>query len=61
MTSKIQLVKTLKEAKYSFDHARDAWFCGKKPVNEEGVLIFLIRYAKSQNIQNAGDGVLPDA
>ena len=53
--STMQPVKTLKEAKYSFDHVRNAWFCGKKPVNEEDVLIFLIRFAKSQNIQNAGE------
>ena len=55
MTSKIRPVKTLKEAKYSFDHVRNAWFCGRKPVTEEAVLIFLIQYAKSQNIRNAGE------
>ena len=53
--SKTQPVKTLKEAKYSFDHVRNAWFCGRKPVTEEAVLIFLIQYAKSQNIRNAGE------
>lgn len=53
--STIQLVRTLKEAKYSFNTARNAWFCGKKPVDEEEVLIYLIKYAKSQNIQNAGE------
>ena len=53
--STTQLVKTLKEAKYSFDHVRNAWFCGRKPVTEEAVLIFLIQYAKSQNIRNAGE------
>ena len=55
MTSTIQLVKTLKEAKYSFDPARNVWICGRKPVPEEDVLIHLIRYAKSQDIRNAGD------
>ena len=55
MISKIRLVKTLKEAKYSFDTARNAWYCGRKPVSEEDVLIHLIRYAKSQNIRNAGE------
>ena len=53
--SKTQPVKTLKEAKYSFDHVRNAWFCGRKPVTEEAVLIYLIQYAKSQNIRNAGE------
>ena len=53
--SQIKPVKTLKEAKYSFDTARNAWFCGRKPVSEEAVLIFLIQYAKSQNIRNAGE------
>ena len=53
--SKTQPVKNLKEAKYSFDTARNAWFCGRKPVTEEAVLIFLIQYAKSQNIRNAGE------
>ena len=55
MTSTIRLVKTLKEAKYSFNAVRNAWFCGRKPVDEEDVLIHLIRYAKSQNISNAGE------
>ena len=53
--STIQPVKTLKAANYSFDHVQNAWFCGKKPVDEEEVLIHLIRFAKSQNIQNAGE------
>ena len=53
--SKTQPVKTLKEAKYSFDHVLNAWFCGRKPVSEEAVLIYLIQYAKSQNIRNAGE------
>ena len=53
--SQIKPVKTLKEAKYSFDTARNAWFCGRKPVTEEAVLIYLIQYAKSQNIRNAGE------
>ena len=53
--SQIKPVRTLKEAKYSFDHVRNAWFCGRKPVSEEAVLIFLIQYAKSQNIRNAGE------
>ena len=48
-------VKNLKEAKYSFDSVRNAWFCGRKPVSEEDVLIHLIQYAKSQNIHNAGE------
>ena len=47
--------QALQNAKYSFNPARNAWFCGKKPVNEEEVLIYLIRFAKSQNIQNAGE------
>ena len=55
MISKIQLVKTLKEAKYSFDFVNSTWFCGRKPVSEEDVLIHLIQYAKSQNIHNAGE------
>lgn len=53
--SKTQPVKNLKEAKYSFDTSRNAWLCGRKPVTEEAVLIFLIQYAKSQNIRNAGE------
>lgn len=53
--STIQLVKTLKEAKYSFDPARNAWYCGRKPVSEEDVLIYLIRYAKAEGIKDAGD------
>ena len=53
--SKTQPVKNLKEAKYSSDHVRNAWFCGRKPVSEEAVLIYLIQYAKSQNIRNAGE------
>ena len=53
--SQIKPVRTLKEAKYSFDHVRNAWFCGRKPVTEEAVLIYLIQYAKSQNIRNAGE------
>ena len=53
--SQIKPVRTLKEAKYSFDHVRNAWFCGRKSVSEEAVLIFLIQYAKSQNIRNAGE------
>ena len=55
MTSTIQLVKTLKEGKYSFDSSRNTWICGRKPIDEEDVLIYLIRYAKSQNIRNAGE------
>ena len=38
--SQIKPVKTLKEAKYSFDTARSAWFRGRKSVSEEDVLIF---------------------
>ena len=53
--STIQPVKALKEARYSFDPARNAWYCSRKPVPEEEVLIHLIHYAKSQNIRNAGD------
>ena len=55
MTSTIQLVKTLKEARYSFDSSRNTWICGRKPVPEEYVLIYLIRYAKSQGNRNAGE------
>ena len=53
--STIQPVKPLKEGKYSFDNRCNAWFCGRKPVDEEEVLIHLIHYAKSQNIRHAGD------
>ena len=53
--STMQPVKTLKEAKYSFDAVNSVWYCGKKPADEEEVLIHLIRFAKSQNIQNAGE------
>ena len=53
--STIQPVKTLKEAKYSFDSVNNSWIWGKKPISEEDVLIHLIRYAKSQNIRNAGE------
>ena len=53
--STIQPAKPLKEAKYSFDSVRNTWFCGRKIVPVEDVLIYLIRYAKSQNIRNAGE------
>ena len=47
--------RALREAKYSFDSVRNTWFCGRKQVPEEDVLIYLIRYAKSQNIRHAGE------
>ena len=47
--------KALKEAKYSFDHVKNVWYCGKKPATEEDVLIFLIQFAKARNIPNAGE------
>ena len=47
--------QALQNAKYSFSTPRNAWYCGKKPADEEDVLIFLIRFAKSQNIPNAGE------
>ena len=53
--STIQPVKPLKEGNYSFDIRRNTWFKGRKSVSEEDVLIYLIRYAKSQNIRNAGE------
>jgi len=53
--SKTEPNRALQTAKYSFDASRNAWFCGKKPVNEEEVLVHLIRYAKSQNITDAGE------
>lgn len=47
--------KALLNEKYSFDSARNVWKCGKKPIDDEEVLIHLIQYAKSQNIANAGE------
>jgi len=52
--SKTEPNRTLQNAKYSFDSARNAWFCGKKPVGEEEVLVYLIRYARARNITDAG-------
>lgn len=46
--------RTLETAKYSFDASRNAWFCGKNPIDEEEVLICLIQCAKSQHIRDAG-------
>ena len=53
--SRIIPTRILTNANYSFDASKNAWKCGKKPVDEEEVLIHLIRYAKSQNIPNAGE------
>jgi len=53
--SKTEPNRALQNAKYSFDSARNAWFCGKKPIEEEEILIKLIKSAKSQNIRNAGE------
>ena len=47
--------RALREARYSFDSIRSTWFKGKKPIQEEEVLIHLIKYAKSENIKDAGD------
>jgi len=55
MSKTKEATKELQNAKYSFDSSRNAWFCGKKPIEEEEVLIHLIRYAKSQNIEWAGE------
>jgi len=46
---------TLRTANYSFDAGRNQWYAGKQPVNEEEILIKLIKSAKSQNIRNAGE------
>jgi len=55
MKAKSNTTTILRNANYSFDPARDTWFCGKKTVDEEDVQIYLIRYAKSENIENAGE------
>ncbi|HJJ98655.1 MAG TPA: hypothetical protein O0X23_00345 [Methanocorpusculum sp.] len=39
--SKTEPTRALQTAKSSFDPARNAWFCGKKPILEEEVLILL--------------------
>jgi len=46
---------TLRNANYSFDPVRNAWNCGKNPVDEEEVLVHLIRYAKSKGVTDAGE------
>ena len=51
--------RPLQNAKYSFDASRNAWYCGKKPVPEEEVLVHLIRYAKSEGITDAGEWAGP--
>jgi len=53
--SKVKPARIIQNANYSFDSLRNAWFRGKKPVNEEDVLVWLIRYAKGQNVLNAGE------
>lgn len=47
--------RTLKGAKHSFDHEKNAWYCGKKPTEEEDALIFLIQFAKARNIPKSGE------
>ncbi len=55
VTSTIQVVKSLKAANYSFATNRNTWYKSRKSVSEEEVLIYLIQYAKSQSIHNAGE------
>ena len=55
MDTKQQPEQILTNNDYSYTPLSNAWQKGKTPVEEEDALIFLIRYAKSQNIPNAGD------
>lgn len=41
--------------RYTYDPSRDEWKQGKKAVEEENVLIFLIQFARTRKIQFAGD------